>query len=120
MQESINKIILCEFTLFEITLFTDINSHINHEQPNPRNETSHQLILEEKSYLHKINLKGADAKSPDEIIGKLQSLYYENMMKNRSVQQEFQNYYMNNKGTGTPMWDPKAALKQANLGHLIK
>jgi len=89
---------------------------------NKKDPQTGQLVtgVEEKSYLHKINLKGADAKSPDEIIGKLQSLYYENMMKNRSVQQEFQNYYMNNKGTGTPMWDPKAALKQANLGHLIK
>ena len=36
---------------FEGTLIQDINTNINHEQPNPRNETSHQLILEEKSYL---------------------------------------------------------------------
>ena len=40
---------------FQGTLIQDINSHINHEQPNPRNETSHQLILEEKSYLRNLS-----------------------------------------------------------------
>lgn len=89
---------------------------------NKKDAQTGQLVtgVEEKSYLHKINLKGPDAKSPDEIIGKLQSLYYENMMKNRSVQQEYQNYINTNRGAGAAVWDAKEALKAAGLSHLIK
>lgn len=89
---------------------------------NKKDPQTGQLVtgVEEKSYLHRINLKGSDAKSPDEIIGKLQSLYYENMMKNRSVQQEYQNYINTNRGAGAAMWDAKEALKAAGLSHLIK
>lgn len=89
---------------------------------NKKDPQTGQLVtgVEEKSYLHRINLKGSDAKSPDEIIGKLQSLYYENMMKNRSVQQEYQNYINTNRGNGTSMWDPKAALEAAGLSRLLK
>ena len=89
---------------------------------NKKDPQTNQLVtgVEEKSYLHRINLKGSDAKSPDEIIGKLQSLYYENMMKNRSVQQEYQNYINTNRGNGTSMWDPKAALEAAGLSRLLK
>jgi len=75
--------------------------------------------VEEKSYLHKINLRGQDAKSPDEIVGKLQALYYENMLKNRSVQLEYDKVKANAGGAGTT-WDPKNALKSAGLSHLIK
>jgi flagella basal body P-ring formation protein FlgA len=73
--------------------------------------------VEEKSYLHKINLVGTDAKSPDEIVGKLQTLYYENMLQNRSIQLEYDKVKATNGGT---VWDPKAALKSAGLSHLIK
>jgi hypothetical protein len=73
--------------------------------------------VEEKSYLHKINLKGQDAKSPDEIVGMLQSLYYKNMQENRNVQLEYDKVKASNSSL---IWDPKAALKAANLGHLVK
>jgi hypothetical protein len=73
--------------------------------------------VEEKSYLHKINLVGTDAKSPDEIVGKLQALYYENMLQNRSIQLEYDKVKATNGGLS---WDPKNALKSAGLSHLIK
>jgi hypothetical protein len=75
--------------------------------------------VEEKSYLHKINLTGQNAKSPDEIVGTLQSLYYKNMLENRNVQLEYDKVKATNNGTGA-VWDPKNALKQAGLSHLIK
>lgn len=73
-------------------------------------------VIEPKSYLSRINLMGANAKSPDEIVQTLQQLYYNNMMQNRNVHLEYQNSI--NKNTGS--WDPKAALQQAGLSHLIK
>ena len=39
---------------FKGTLIQDIKSNIEHEQPNPRNETSHLIQLENNSYLKKI------------------------------------------------------------------
>ena len=39
---------------FKGTLIQDIKSNIEHEQPNPRNETSHKIHLENKSYLKEI------------------------------------------------------------------
>lgn len=74
--------------------------------------------VEDKSYLHTINLTGNDAKSPDEIVSYLQSLYLQNMTSNRNVQQEYQNFI--NKSSGGSTWDPKAALKAAGLEHLLK
>lgn len=74
--------------------------------------------VEQKSYLQRINLRGDNAKSPDEIVGKLQSLYYENMMKNRSLQQEYQNFINTNKNSGA-VWNPTDALNAAGLQHLI-
>tara|TARA_B100001059_G_scaffold127461_1_gene127351 strand:+ start:605 stop:1312 length:708 start_codon:yes stop_codon:yes gene_type:complete len=40
---------------FNGSLIQDIKTNINHEQPNPRDETSHEIILEENSYFKKIN-----------------------------------------------------------------
>ena len=40
---------------FNGTLIQDIETNIKHEQPNPRNETSHEIILEESSYFKKFN-----------------------------------------------------------------
>lgn len=87
---------------------------------NKKDPQTGQLVsaVEQKSYLQRINLRGDNAKSPDEIVGKLQSLYYENMMKNRSVQQEYQNFINTNKGNGTT-WNPNEALNAAGLQHLI-
>jgi hypothetical protein len=73
--------------------------------------------VEEKSYLSTINLSGENAKGPDEIVSKLKSLYYENMQENRRVQLEYEKVKVTNGGT---VWDPKNALKQAGLSHLIK
>ncbi len=43
---------------FEGTLLQHIESAINHEQPNPRNETSHEIILSKNSYLEKYYSEG--------------------------------------------------------------
>ena len=40
---------------FNGSLIQDIETDISHEQPNPRNETSHEIILEENSYFKKFN-----------------------------------------------------------------
>ena len=40
---------------FKGSLIQDIETDINHEQPNPRNETSHEIVLEEESYFKKFN-----------------------------------------------------------------
>ena len=40
---------------FKGSLIQDLNTHIEHEQPNPRNETSHQIILEKNSYLQNLS-----------------------------------------------------------------
>ena len=40
---------------FDGSLIQDVKTDINHEQPNPRNETSHEIILEDNSYLKKFN-----------------------------------------------------------------
>ena len=40
---------------FKGTLIQDIETDINHEQHNPRNETSHEIVLEEESYFKKFN-----------------------------------------------------------------
>ncbi len=39
---------------FNGSLIQDIESNIKHEQPNPRNETSHNIYLENDSYLKKM------------------------------------------------------------------
>ena len=41
----------------EGSLIQDLETNVNHEQPNPRNETSHEIILEENSYFKKFNSK---------------------------------------------------------------
>jgi hypothetical protein len=74
--------------------------------------------VEDKSYFHTINLQGDGAKSPDEIVSYLQSLYLQNMNNNRNLQLEYQKF-SNTNVSGTT-WDPKAALQAAGLGHLIK
>ena len=38
---------------FKGSLIQHIETNINHEQPNPRNETSHEIILSDNSYLNK-------------------------------------------------------------------
>ena len=40
---------------FDGSLIQDVKTDINHEQPNPRNETSHEIILEDNSYFKKFN-----------------------------------------------------------------
>ena len=42
------------------------------------------------------------------------------MLKNRSVQLEYDKVKANNSGGAGTIWDPKAALKAAGLSHLIK
>jgi hypothetical protein len=74
--------------------------------------------VEDKSYFHTINLQGDGAKSPDEIVSYLQSLYLQNMNNNRNLQLEYQKFSTTNVSGTT--WDPKAALQAAGLGHLIK
>jgi hypothetical protein len=89
---------------------------------NKKDPQTGQLVsgVEQKSYLSKINLMGANAKSPDEIVQTLQELYYSNMMQNRNVQLEYQNFINTNKNNGGTSWDPKAALQASGLSHLIK
>ena len=41
---------------FNGTLIQDIKSDIQHEQPNPRNETSHEILLEKDSNLNEFTL----------------------------------------------------------------
>ena len=40
---------------FNGSLIQDIETDISHEQPNPRNETSHEIILEENSYFKNLD-----------------------------------------------------------------
>jgi hypothetical protein len=89
---------------------------------NKKDPQTGQLVtgVEEKSYLSKINLMGANAKSPDEIVQTLQELYYNNMQQNRNVQMEYQNFMNTNRASGAGGWDPKTALQAVGLSHLIK
>jgi hypothetical protein len=87
---------------------------------NVKDPQTGQLVkkVEDKSYFHTINLQGDSAKSPDEIVSYLQSLYLQNMNNNRNVHLEYQKF--NTTQANVNVWDPKAALKAVGLGHLIK
>jgi hypothetical protein len=51
--------------------------------------------VEPKTVSDKFNLSGTGAKSPDEIVGYLYKLYYDNLLQNRSAQEEYESYIKN-------------------------
>jgi hypothetical protein len=90
----------------------------NKKDPETGNLTT-ELKTVKKAY--KFNLKGENAKSPDEMVNYLYGLYYQTMLENRARQQEFQNYVEAEKQSGSPTStiDFKERLRQKGLGHLI-
>lgn len=52
-------------------------------------------VVEPKKVSDKFNLSGTGAKSPDEIVGYLYKLYYDNLLQNRSAQEEYETYIKN-------------------------
>jgi hypothetical protein len=76
--------------------------------------------LEQKSYLSRINLTGENAKGADEIIATVYDLLFRNMAENQRLQEEYKQYLKSTNASGGNTWDPKAALQQAGLSHLIK
>lgn len=52
-------------------------------------------VVEPKKVSDKFNLEGPGAKSPDEIVGYLYKLYYDNLLQNRQSQEEYETYIKN-------------------------
>jgi hypothetical protein len=76
--------------------------------------------LEQKSYLSRINLTGDNAKGADEIVATVYDLLFRNMSENQRLQEEYNQYLKSANTSGGSTWNPKEALKAANLSHLIK
>lgn len=70
---------------------------------------------------YKFNLKGENAKSPDEIVNYLYGLYYKTMLENRARQQEFENFVEVEKQSGntTGTIDYREMLRQMGRSDLI-
>jgi hypothetical protein len=74
-----------------VTVDLEYNLRVN------KKDASGKIVstVEPKTVSDKFNLSGTGAKSPDEIVGYLYKLYYDNLLQNRSTQEEYESYIKN-------------------------
>lgn len=99
-----------------VTVDLEFNTRVNTKDPKTGKFTTK---IEPKKTSQKIDLQGSNAKSPDEIVNYLYSLYYENMVTNRNKQQEYQTYINTAQGA-TSNADYTTQLRSLGLTNLIK
>lgn len=98
-----------------VTVNLNYSTRVNEIDPNTKQLVS-KMVPNTTS--KKINIRGEDAKSPDEIVNELYSIFYDVMLLNRQKQVEYDGYMKSNTGSGAT-FSISDDLKQRNLGHLI-
>ena len=117
-----------------VTVNLKFNERVNTRDPATGKMTT---TMQAKTITQTINLIGQNAKSPDEIVNFLYSLYYENMVNNKTRFEEYKNYLqtaptttqgmaapssiqgVGNTATPTPArLDFNSRLKKMGLDHL--
>jgi hypothetical protein len=99
-----------------VTVDLEFNNRVNTRDPKTGQFTTK---IEPKKVSQKIDLQGSNAKSPDEIVSYLYSLYYENMLANRNKQQEYETYIKTAQGASSAV-DYNSQLRGMGLNHLTK
>lgn len=99
-----------------VTLDLEYNVRENKKDPKTGQITTKVKPIK---YSTKFNLKGENAKSPDEIVSYLYELYYKNLLTNRQAQQDYQTHVTTaNEGAGAANYQDR--LRQLGLENLIK
>lgn len=99
-----------------VTVDLQFNTRVNEKDPKTGTITTK---VKPETVSKVIQLKGSNAKSPDEIVEYLYGLYYENMLMNRNKQEEYQNYLKTN-SSAAPSVDYKQQLIDMGLGSLLQ